>query len=183
MAGLGEACSHVGALLFALEATIKLQKDRTCTDLPCYWSNNASQKLILYEEISNIKFINPAKRLSDSDNSIPFFNNKTRTQKLPANLSPPTEQQTNELYDALRQSNTNSAILSLIPPYNTSFIPKSTFLPPSISSFHDPQYDLLSPSELLEKTDAIFNNYSLTQQQVCKDISIAFDVCQCCKFV
>ena len=35
MAGLGEVCSHVGALLFYVEA---MRHTYTCTDLPCPWN-------------------------------------------------------------------------------------------------------------------------------------------------
>ena len=31
MAGLGETCSHVGALLFAVEAAVKIRESRTVT--------------------------------------------------------------------------------------------------------------------------------------------------------
>ena len=37
MAGLGEVCSHISALLFAIEAHTKLKKDASCTSHPCKW--------------------------------------------------------------------------------------------------------------------------------------------------
>ena len=37
MAGLGEACSHIAALLFTLEGNTKMKKNVTCTSLPCSW--------------------------------------------------------------------------------------------------------------------------------------------------
>lgn len=37
MAGLGEVCSHVSALLFALEATVKLRNGKTVTEEKSYW--------------------------------------------------------------------------------------------------------------------------------------------------
>ena len=37
MAGLGEACSHIGALLFTLEANTQIKKRLSCTSLPCSW--------------------------------------------------------------------------------------------------------------------------------------------------
>ncbi|XP_078351893.1 uncharacterized protein LOC144636534 [Oculina patagonica] len=37
MAGLGEVCSHVGAMLFAVEAGVRMIKARTCTSAPCQW--------------------------------------------------------------------------------------------------------------------------------------------------
>ncbi len=36
MAGLGEACSHIAALLFAVEVHNRL-KDTSCTSQPCQW--------------------------------------------------------------------------------------------------------------------------------------------------
>ena len=37
MAGLGEACSHIAALLFTLEGNTKMKKNVTCTSLPRSW--------------------------------------------------------------------------------------------------------------------------------------------------
>ena len=37
MAGLGETSSHIATTLFAIEAAVKILKERTCTSLPCTW--------------------------------------------------------------------------------------------------------------------------------------------------
>ena len=37
MAGLGEVCSHISALLFAIEATVKIRDSKTVTEEPAYW--------------------------------------------------------------------------------------------------------------------------------------------------
>lgn len=37
MAGLGEACSHIAAVLFALDATMQAKKSMSCTFLSCSW--------------------------------------------------------------------------------------------------------------------------------------------------
>ena len=37
MAGLGEACSHVGALLFYVDAAVKIKNSKTVTEEPAYW--------------------------------------------------------------------------------------------------------------------------------------------------
>ena len=37
MAGLGEACSHIAAVLFALEANMQERKSMSSTSLPCSW--------------------------------------------------------------------------------------------------------------------------------------------------
>ncbi|XP_070545952.1 uncharacterized protein [Ptychodera flava] len=50
VAGLGEACSHLGALLFALEDFVSkglniLPVDKTCTDVLCMWNKPSSLKV------------------------------------------------------------------------------------------------------------------------------------------
>lgn len=37
MAGLAETCTHVGAVLFKVEATVRCRELKTCTDKPSYW--------------------------------------------------------------------------------------------------------------------------------------------------
>ena len=37
MAGLGESCSHVGAMLFRIEAAVKLRNSKTVTQEKSYW--------------------------------------------------------------------------------------------------------------------------------------------------
>lgn len=61
MAGLGEVCSHVAAVLFTLEEAVKIAKDTTCTSLPCSWSRGSS-KPVGFSTGSDIDFISPARR-------------------------------------------------------------------------------------------------------------------------
>lgn len=37
MAGVAESCTHVGALLFKVEATVRIHGAKTVTDVPAYW--------------------------------------------------------------------------------------------------------------------------------------------------
>lgn len=55
MAGLGETCSYIAALLFGLEAGVKLLKEKTCTSLPCSWSDASGSK-IEFAEGNKINF-------------------------------------------------------------------------------------------------------------------------------
>ncbi len=58
MAGLGEACSHIASVLFALEANTQLKKRTSCTSLPCSWLPPSFQN-VPYAEIADIDFENP----------------------------------------------------------------------------------------------------------------------------
>ena len=56
VAGLGEVCSHVGAVLFYTEATHRI---KSCTEVPCAWSMPHSVDSIPYAKIADIDFSKP----------------------------------------------------------------------------------------------------------------------------
>jgi hypothetical protein len=56
MAGLGEACTHIAALLFAIEASVKLRDSKTVTEEKAYWLLPTSVKGVKYKECSEIDF-------------------------------------------------------------------------------------------------------------------------------
>ncbi|XP_013401791.1 uncharacterized protein LOC106167536 [Lingula anatina] len=47
MAGLGEACSHISAVLFAVEAWTKVRKEASVTDVPAYWMMPSSVQVLI----------------------------------------------------------------------------------------------------------------------------------------
>ncbi|XP_013411941.1 uncharacterized protein LOC106174794 [Lingula anatina] len=56
MAGLGESCSHVGALLYKIEAAVRLgYTTSACTDEPCVW-NECFVKNVEPAPIAEINF-------------------------------------------------------------------------------------------------------------------------------
>ena len=58
MAGLGEACSHIVALLFMLEKNTQHQNMTTCTSLPYSWLP-PSYQAVTYSAIADIDFATP----------------------------------------------------------------------------------------------------------------------------
>jgi len=65
---LGETCSHVGALLFKIEAAVRLgYTTSACTDVPCVW-NACFVKDVEAAPISEIKFYKdgPKEKLKSS---------------------------------------------------------------------------------------------------------------------
>ena len=55
MAGLGESCSHVGAVLFHIECAVNIKSSKTCTEEKAYWLLPSSKK-IEFKPVSNIDF-------------------------------------------------------------------------------------------------------------------------------
>ena len=71
LAGLGGVCSHVGAILFAVEAGVRMRKSRTCTSVPCQW--------LLPSGVGNVSY---AERLE-----IDFTSSNTKKRKLDERIS------------------------------------------------------------------------------------------------
>ena len=59
MAGLGEVCSHVGAVLFYVEAVHRVKGSSTCTQMPCSWIVPKSVKEIPYSKVADLTFTMP----------------------------------------------------------------------------------------------------------------------------
>ena len=56
MAGLGEVCSHIAAVLFYVDA---VYRNKTCTEIPCQWVILSSVDGIPYSRIADIDFTRP----------------------------------------------------------------------------------------------------------------------------
>ena len=69
MAGLGEVCSHIAALLFAVETCNRLEKGTSCTSKPCAW---------LPPNMLKVKFA----PISDIDFSAPMTKPRTKRKRL-----------------------------------------------------------------------------------------------------
>lgn len=94
MAGVAETCTHIGALLFKVEATVRIRGTKTVTDEPAYWilpgnltkihaevghkidySTSASPKKILDQNIL-AEVSTPARRSRPQKRKIPPANLK-----------------------------------------------------------------------------------------------------------
>ena len=56
MAGLAESCSHVDALLFAIEAAVKIRNSATVTQSKAYWLMPSGVNKVDYLEVDDINF-------------------------------------------------------------------------------------------------------------------------------
>ena len=61
MAGLSEMCSHVGALLFWVEFTVRKREEKSCTSGPNQWLEPTSVKKVPYLELINTDFTSARK--------------------------------------------------------------------------------------------------------------------------
>lgn len=70
MAGLAESCTHVGALLFKIEAAVRIQGTKTVTDVPAYWMMPSNVDKVRAEVAHKIDFTSGAAQRKELDRRI-----------------------------------------------------------------------------------------------------------------
>jgi hypothetical protein len=55
-AGIGEICSHIGALLFSIEAAIKIRNSKTVSEEKAYWMLSNAVNKVGYKSVRDIDF-------------------------------------------------------------------------------------------------------------------------------
>ena len=112
---LGESCSHVTALLFKLEATVRLgYTSQAGTDKPCEGSNFFTEK-VTPAPISEIKFY--------SDKVINRVRETGRKRET-ISYKPPTEDEKKRFLQTLAGSSNPPVVLSMFKEYSHMFKPQ-----------------------------------------------------------
>ena len=121
MAGLGESCSHIGALLFKIEAAVRIIYTRkTCTEEACQWNNDFREK-VECAELSQIKFY--------QSSSVENFKKSTYTEwPFPGTGRQPTNSEKDTFLTSLSRQTTRPVVLHTYSGHFHDFIPK--FVPP-----------------------------------------------------
>ncbi|PFX11928.1 hypothetical protein AWC38_SpisGene24191 [Stylophora pistillata] len=118
MAGLCEACSHIAALLVAVEAGYRMRDSVTCTGEKGQWIMPSYVKEIPYMPVSDMDLTSAnklRKQLEEPDGS------KQRAEKKRPQIEVTTASERDNFFKEIFNYG-KSAILSLTPPYNSSFI-------------------------------------------------------------
>ena len=165
-AGLGEACSHISALLFVAEAKTRFITDTSCTSTACAWVV-PNMKKIQYDPICDIDFTTPQKRRKMSGNILLSDTLGTASTNFKSTTNEPTEEEFKTFYQQISESETKPSLLSLLPEYCDQYIPKSEsgYLPKPLSSLFDGNLLEASYHKLLEECEKIFTNLSVSVEQ------------------
>ena len=162
MAGLGEACSHIGAVLFTLEANTRYKQSISCTSLPCSWLPPTFQS-VEYAPIANIDFMT-------ADEKPKRKKSKTATTSTPncqedLTSRTPSPEELDAFFNDLSKSGSKAVILSLTPKYCADYKPLSTALPSPLDHLFARSNMDLSYIDLLCKCDSIYDEYKITTDQ------------------
>lgn len=168
MAGLGEVCSHVGAVLFSLMAAVSKQQSTTCTDVACPWIGQGvaqSMKKVEPSEGRKIAFTKAQRGIKGKPkSSIP-------TSTI---LPSPTAEECRAFYQKLQQSEEKesipkkSAILSIVPGHAAQYVPRTLELniPNSLNKLYHPKNITATHEDLLQKSATVYQELQLTKEQV-----------------
>jgi hypothetical protein len=154
MAGLGESCSHVASLLWAIESGVRARDSLTVTQKKAYWVIPKAIKEVQYAPAKDIQFQGKKRALSSlassKKSSSPQLNEEDN--KSP-NIPVPTDAEVDKFYSSLSSCQSKPAILALVEPYCNSYVPSTLDegLPKSLSLLYSPENQRLNYNELLQK--------------------------------
>ena len=125
MAGLGESCSHVASLLWAVEAGVKQRDSLTVTDKKAYWVLPSAVKKFPFSKISEIKFSKYGEA------------KKPRTEsKIPIS----SQAEIIKFLSTVKETcSSKPVVMSLMNEFSDSYVPSSLdeYLPPVLSTYFD----------------------------------------------
>lgn len=170
-AGLSAVCSHVGALLFAVEANIRLEEKQTCTSVPCQFILPKPIKNVPQQELVNINFTSSKSKKRALDNAIETITSTgpkaSKSEKVKeSNTSQADENEMNSLFEKLHSSGVGNAILSIIPHYNASFREVEVTLPCKFDKLYSEDLKELSIDELLKQSAEFCESLKLSADEV-----------------
>ncbi|XP_057699579.1 uncharacterized protein LOC130920385 isoform X4 [Corythoichthys intestinalis] len=121
MAGLGETCSHVTSVMFAVETAVKMKNDTTSTSVSCSWQAPSQTQNVEYSRSSDMDLTSPpAKKRKCAGESV------TSVTPGEQELQPP--QDYTDFYRKLHFSGVKPVVLSVLPDYCEEFVPKTVKL-------------------------------------------------------
>ena len=175
MAGLGETCSHVASLLWAIEAGVRIRDSKTVTDKHAYWIMPNGVKDVHYAPVREMDFIGKKKSQSAMQNlsfSRPSLSGdrgrassscergcssssgeRRRNSKSPTPaFEEATQEESDKLLEMLGTCKSKPVVLSLVEKYASKYAPKALDedLPICLSTLYNPKYLSLNYHELLK---------------------------------
>ncbi|VDI18732.1 Hypothetical predicted protein [Mytilus galloprovincialis] len=143
MAGLAESCSHIAALLFKVEAAVRLgYTTKLCTELPCKWNADFVKKL----------YINKAK--------------KVKVRHLSS-----TQQEQQTLLQTLHACNSKPVVLSTFDNFSDKFhwqktVSSDPIVPQCLRSLYKAEYADFTKIDLSRKCSEINDSYSMNKETI-----------------
>ena len=144
----------MAALLFYVDAVVRIREAKTCTQEKAYWLMPQSVGKIVCKPVSSIDFTSAKSKKKQFDCNV----EKTATEARPCvqarkTVQPPTHTEFLKLMEDLDMTETPCAILSIISPYSDKFVPKqlTSSLPKPLPDLKSDKFIGLSPEEMMNE--------------------------------
>ena len=158
MAGLCKACSHVGALLFAVEVGVRMRDSFTCTQEKSKWIMPSYVRDIPYIPVSEMDLFSAKKRYTTLGEQSCATAEVNR-----ANVQALSTEEIASFLENVSKCGIKPAILSLVPPYNASFVFTETkSLPQPLTDLYNEQYLNIGFQELLQQAERVFDELMIS---------------------
>lgn len=168
MAGLSEACSHVGAVMYAIETGARMRDSKTCTEEKSKWLIPSYMKDIPYLPACKMDFTSAKRKhtLLEENDVVPNAS-LAEALDLKRNVALPSAEEKAAFLDNISSSNSKPVILSLIKPFSERFVPKTnSSLPKPLKEIvYNPDYEKLSLAELQAKSSEVVITLTLEECQ------------------
>ena len=164
MAGLGEACSHIAAILFAVETYSRLSKDDACTSQLCAWLPPAIQN-VHFAPIAEIDFTAPSTKRKRSMSQLESPHQETTQKSRSPVVPPPSNEELSTFYEALSKTG-KPAVLSLHQKYSDAYVLDHSKLSTPLCFLFDENYLELQYTELLQKCEEVFDTIQVSTSKV-----------------
>jgi len=165
MAGLGEACSHVAAVLFTADANTKIKAGFSTTSLPCSWLPKSFQ-FVPYVEVKDMDFRTPSlKRKLESRQKSEEGTSSTTKQVFCVSAS--TTQSVNQFFANVSRAGGKPVALSHKEGFSDSYVPINCLpdFPKPLTDLFYPSFMSLPYPDLLKKCDEVYEDYVVTADQ------------------
>lgn len=169
MAGIGESCKHVAAMLFKLEAVVRCRETVTVTGRPAYWMIPGNLSKVEPQPGYKIDFTSSkAKRkslnrlLEGETEATPGI--RTTRTKVAGTVS---KEQLDSFFQEIHKATPQAAVLSCLPEYCGSFVDQvqPVTVPRSLHSLRDVAMDGKDISVLRKHCESLVGKTSVTTEQ------------------
>jgi len=154
MAGLGETCSHISALLYWVEYMVRKREEESCTSKPNSWLEPRTTKHIPYLPLDTIDFTSSEKWMKAYQHGevlTTCAESRARdVQSLPVHSSM-VDTDTAEFYDSALAASSKPIVFSVFDePDCSNFAKSASHLPVCLKSLYDPSHLQCTCLELIE---------------------------------
>ncbi|XP_071081072.1 uncharacterized protein [Haliotis cracherodii] len=169
MAGLGESCTHVASVKFAVEAIVRLRESTTVTQEPAYWKLPALMKKVEYASLRDIDFTSSKtlkKKLDLLIDDSSATCSSSSSAKLTHKLGPASTQNFDTFLHTINAD--RPSCLAVHSGYSDQYvpIPLQPQFPQVIPELFDESMGGIPYDEVLEHCQNVLDQLSITEEEV-----------------